>query len=157
MKHAADRLLGDLLGHVVLRIFDAMGIAEEEITAARTRHGVEKAAAINGVFTALLPSPILRGKAPMLYRAHARELCDRAAMGVPLAAGTKAEVLAGLLDTSLTAPLRTEGLALAERLMHELFPDEAARLGAPLGCEQYAGQLNEDFAEAQRRLQQNRG
>jgi hypothetical protein len=149
-------LVREILGDTPLSLFGLMHIAETEISSARLRHDASKADAINTVFRALQPSPILRGKTDMLYRAHARELCDRAAAGVSFRPATDAEILAALMDTALKSPLRSEALALAEHLMASIFPAQSAALGEPLGRVQYKGQLTEMLAEARRQLSQDR-
>lgn len=103
-----------------------------------------------GLFKALQPTDVLYGK-DVLYKPHARELTDRALAGQDLRPGTKAEVLAGLLEASLKAPLNPSGLALAEKLFRDC---TGIDLGADIGREDYPGHLDEMLAEASHKLRQ---
>lgn len=101
-----------------------------------------------GLFQALMPSPILQDL-DRLYEPHVVELCERYKAGSDLGLATKAEVLAGLMQTSLKSPLTSSGLALTEKLFRECMGELA---GADMGREAYPGQLDELLAEAQHKL-----
>lgn len=105
-----------------------------------------------GLFAALEPSPILWGYHG-LYEPHAKEIVQRFKAGEDLGPGTKAEVLAGLMQTSLKTPLTSSGLALAEKLFRECSKKD---LGADLGREAYPGELEERLAEARQKLRVER-
>jgi hypothetical protein len=129
----------------VLRVLDCIDIAGELLAEAFPGRVGEP----EGLFMLLQPPGALQGKAVALYRAHAAELIARAAAGEATRLATRAEVLVGLLATSLRAPLRTEGQACAERLFDEVFP------GVLKECtrEAWHGQVEDDIAAAQRKLQ----
>lgn len=102
------------------------------------------------VWPALFPSPVLRGRGELLYRAHVRELLRRASHRAHLEPGTDAECLGLMMETALRAPLNAEGQAVAEHLFAKLFPEKGREL-VPDGParEKWAGQL---VAQAEREL-----
>ncbi|MDX2012002.1 MAG: hypothetical protein SFW67_17550 [Myxococcaceae bacterium] len=130
----------------VLRVLDCITIAGELLAEAFPGRVGEP----EGLFMLLQPPLALQGKADALYRAHAKELIQRAAAGEDTRLATRAEVLVGLLGTSLRAPLRTEAQACAERLFNEVFPGVVACSAR----EAWSGQVEQDIAEAQRKLQE---
>lgn len=81
---AAAGMIFDTVSNVVTFAFQAMGIAEEEIAAGKKRASKSRHTAIDAVFGSACPSPLLRGKSLELYRAHVRELVQRAEKGVGL-------------------------------------------------------------------------
>jgi len=91
---------------VVLKTFDVMEIAEEELA----RAGINRTG--RDCFLALRAPESFHGLADWLYRAHARELCERARDGYDLRPGTVSEVIAGLHAASLIAPLSSDGTGL---------------------------------------------
>lgn len=121
--------------------FEAMELADDLC---------EKAGNPPGLFMALMPTPILRGMLPRLYESHARELVDRWSNKGDLCLGTKAEVLAGLMNTSLKAPLNSSGLALYEKLFRECTGSDVDT--ETLGREDYPGQLDEILSDSRRKL-----
>lgn len=56
----------------------------------------------------LKPTSLILGRSLWLYRAHARELCQRYTSGEDLKPGTHAECCASLSNTSITAPPSAE-------------------------------------------------
>ena len=106
------------------------------------------------VWSALFPSPVLRGRGELLYRAHARELVRRAGRGQDLVPGTDAECLAMMMETALRAPLNAEGQAVAEHLFARLLPELAAKVleGAEPAREHWAGQVAEAIGVLRRKL-----
>ena len=128
----------------VLAVFDCIDIAGELLEEAFPgRVGEPK-----GLFLHLQPPASMQGKAVALYRAHAAELVRRAKGGGDLRPATRAEVLVALLATSLRAPLRSEAQACVETLFAEVFPGVIP----PQAREAWAGQVEADIAEVQRRL-----
>lgn len=134
-----DVLGYDALGYVfdggyiprpVIRALRMIEIASEELTREFPKGGEPL-----GLFMALRPPPLLKEATEALYRAHARELCARAkahkygAGKGYLMPATEAEALAGLLATSLRAPLTSTGQEIAEWLFVRLFSTEAHKIG----------------------------
>jgi hypothetical protein len=119
-------------------LFDLMAVAEEEIDAASKRHpGRERM--LSAAFGLLCPPAGMSKLDPKLYRAHARELCERVAAfdgppenHRPLALGTKAEVLMVLSELSLKAPPSQQYAALYELLFAEIFGAAAVPAGEPV-------------------------
>ncbi len=140
--------LGNPIRGRVRDAFDCMGVAEEEMAAAK---------ADGTLFAALVPTAPLLGKSLDLYRAHARELVQRAAAGAELEPATEAELLSVMLETALTAPLKREGQALAEHLFARVFPAGAAGVVGEVEREKWPGQVAEDLAALRRRYRQDRG
>lgn len=117
--HAMLDLVG--LPRSILGIFKVMELAEDEIRAAKEKHP-DEAEAIDRVFKIACPSDPLRGKTDALYIAHVRELIERARTGARYQPGTKAEVLATILDMSQKAPLTEAAQLCAELLWLEIMP-----------------------------------
>lgn len=132
--------------------FGAMSIAEDEIASAFPCRADEP----KGLFLALALPDVMKHMTLDLYRAHARELVDRARTGEDLALATRAEVLAGLYGASARAPLRREAWAIYRRLFAELLPDLFASLPPDVRQadheERWEGQVEEDIRSAQRSL-----
>ena len=103
-----DHLLKEMY-HSIGGVFETMGIAEEEME----RAGISRTS--RDCFRHLCPPPALNGLADWLYRAHARELCQRAAKGGDLRPGTLAEVVCALHLVSLKAPLKHDAGGLQTR------------------------------------------
>lgn len=139
--------LGGALATTVADTLDRVRIAEEELAAADLPPGARAQA-----FGVLVPTAPLRGRAPELYRAHARELLGRLARGEDTAPGTLAECLSACLYTAGDAPLRQEGQALTEWLFEQVFPAQAKAIGCGEARERWAGQVQEDLAALRRRL-----
>lgn len=129
----------DVLGYVfdgrfiprpIVRALRMIEIASEELTREFPKGGEPL-----GLLMALRPPPLLKEATEALYRAHARELCARAkahkygAGKGYLMPATEAEALAGLLATSLRAPLTSTGQEIAEWLFVRLFSTEAIAIG----------------------------
>jgi hypothetical protein len=97
-----------------------------------------------------------------LYAAHVRELCGRWKASRRLSDldhPTSAEVMLGLADTSMLAPLTQTGTALYSRLFQEIFgPDAVPELEKYAEREAWSGQLDEELARLKRRtVQRDRG
>ncbi|MFF5085430.1 hypothetical protein ACFY36_51035 [Actinoplanes sp. NPDC000266] len=95
--------------------FEAMQIAEEEISAAQNRHPSAKDQ-IWRSFMLLLPSTSLLIKNELTYRSHCRELLDRVAAGADTRPATAAECCVALCETSLRVPLNTTAAGLYARM-----------------------------------------
>ncbi len=98
-------------------IFETMGWAEDEITAAETRHP-EHAEQIRTCYLPLQPSDVLHTLFnERNYRAHVRELLERIPQGKPLAPATAVEMVILFSYASLAAPLNNDGTAAFHKLM----------------------------------------
>lgn len=105
----------------IRRAFDFMEIAEEEIAKAQKRvRDKEARKRIHDVFGDAQPGQLLK-YSDVLFRAHVRELCERARREESTAPATKAEVVAALCEGSLLAPLDQQHAALYEELFFEIF------------------------------------
>lgn len=102
-----------------------------------------------GLFMRLWPTPILRGRPKRLLRAHYVELCLRWKRGEDLGPGTCAEVLCGLSEASLRAPLNQVGAALATRLARALVGFRHVT-----GRGSYPGEIRELLIECRRKMSQ---
>ena len=145
-------LLADLLPGPVVGVFVRMDVAEEEISRAGNPEALP--------FLALCPPPEFQGLALWLYRAHARELCERARDGSRLRAATYAEITIGMHRTTLVAPPAQEfGAAYAVAMKraaelgdHEV-PEHLVDQGGPAGWrEPWPGRSEEILKEARRKL-----
>jgi hypothetical protein len=135
--------LREALGAEVFHALEAVGSCMETAQRLCKEYGDPP-----GLFLALQPPGILRDM-HVLYEPHAKELCERCKAGEDLRPGTKAEVLAGLMHTSLKTPLTSSGMALTERLFRECTEHD---VGIDVGREAYPGELDELLAEARRKL-----
>lgn len=135
--------LPKIAGRTVARTFEAMGVAEEEIVRAR---------APRDTFKLLVPPDGMLGFAPEVYRAHARELCERAARGEDLRPATDTEVMVALSVLSLEAPLVGTAAALYERLFRAILPRQARRLPGEPARELHQGAADELLATMRRKL-----
>lgn len=113
-------------------------IAESEVDSAGVR---------DDVLPHLAPGPFL-DLVPDLYRDHVREVCRRKGTRVTLDVATEAEVLVGLMEASLVAPLREDGALLYDRIFFRIF---GKRFGEE-PREQWKGQLAELLSEARRKV-----
>lgn len=95
------------------RTFELLAIAEREL------RGVPKSIG-NAVFGALAPPPGMSRLSDEVYRAHARELVERAQRGASLEIGTDAELLMALSEASLRAPPDAGHAAAFERLFERV-------------------------------------
>lgn len=143
-----------LLGGEITRIFEMLEICGEE---------EDRAGGVGSELWAMLaPSEIFRSTAVEVYRSHVRELVRRAKAGGRLDLGTEAEVLLGLREASLVAPLTRGGTMLyhatfrrvmGEAAYRELFGALAA-VDAPR--ERWDGELEELWSEARRNVKTGR-
>lgn len=108
---------------VIRSTFAAIDIAEEELKAAKLPKADDRA-----LFSALIPTELLRGKSAELYRAHVRELIGRTRKRQSLEEATDAELLCVMLWTAGSAPLTRAGQLIAEHLFERVFPDKAKEL-----------------------------
>jgi len=144
--------LEDLLPGPVIGAFARMDVAEEEISRAGNPAALS--------FLALCPPPEFQGLALWLYRAHARELCERARDGSRLKWATYAEITIGMHRATLVAPPTQEfGAAYAVAMKraaelgdHEV-PEHLVDQGGPAGWrEPWPGRSEEILKEARRKL-----
>jgi len=103
-----DRLLREMPGPIA-GAFERMEIAEEEME----RAGISRTP--RDCFRHLCPPEAMQGMADWMYRAHARELCQRAAKNGDLRPGTLAEVVCALHHVSLKSPLKHDAGGLQTR------------------------------------------
>lgn len=138
-----------LKSEVMLRArsaFSQMSVAEEEMRRA-FRAGDEP----DGMFRVLCPRPEFRfwSRSEKVYRAHARELCERAKDRQDLKPATDVECMLALSDMSTRAPLNALGTTLYERLFVNVF-------GRPVAGEQarepWPGACNDFLREMRRKL-----
>ncbi|MFJ9167336.1 hypothetical protein ACIRPK_23735 [Kitasatospora sp. NPDC101801] len=94
-------------------------MVEEEIAAARERHGEKEQGAIWNAFLLMQHTEPLES-APRLYRAHVRELLERVATGQDTRPATDAELLASVSAGSVQGPLGPAAACLAMRLLARL-------------------------------------
>lgn len=124
---AFDLVGAGAVGNRIGRAFALMEIAEEELARAFPARVGEPP----GIFRMLASSGAMSTLGDDVYRAHARELIDRARGGSPLKVLlplTKAEMMMGFHLSSLDAPLNAVAFATFVRLFAELFPAKAAEL-----------------------------
>lgn len=108
----------------VSKAMNFIEIADCAIREAIQRHP-EAADRLNECFMLLRPPSMMQ---PLFYRAHCDQLLERVACGGDVAACTDAELLVALADTSLKAPMNTEGASLYAYL----FLHCAAEIDPPL-------------------------
>jgi hypothetical protein len=114
------KLFSDSTASVISDVFEKVEVVEELLAAKKRRHP-DKAKELDRAFMALQPSVFLQGKPDRIYKKHVEELLARVVVGADLRLGTKAEVLALLLDTSLRTPLKQDYNALIDELFLDLF------------------------------------
>lgn len=138
IRNAAIRKLTELTGDsTIVRTFDFMQIAGEEIDRGKLAAESDAAAKrAHRCFMACQPGGFVHFT-DVVYRAHVRELVQRALDDESLVPATKAEVMLVLSQGSLTAPLNAQHTALYEELFKDIFghyvrPDDVTR-------EPYAG------------------
>lgn len=127
--------------------FECMAIAERLLAASRIPKNKQP-------FLALCPTESIC-RVPILYEAHAWEIIRRAKRGEDLRPGTKAEVLAALLEASEVAPPKPWYGALANELFAELLPKLSAKIETPsIWGYQYDGQRDEILRECRNATKQ---
>jgi hypothetical protein len=123
---ALDKLTGATtgvgLGQLLDRCFGQMAWAEDEITQAQQRHP-DAAGKLWDTFLVIQGTHDLMGT-EFVYRAHARELLERVYADQDCRPPTDVEIVCGLSEASLRAPLNTAAVALYMRLFVRLFPDK---------------------------------
>lgn len=117
-----EAVFREYLPSTVLGSLERIQIAEEELTRFAVAHP-EQATEINRSFMALLPTEVLLGKSPDVYRSHARELLERVVVKASLEPATWAECLCYLLDCATITPLNSDGQALADLLFRTVLGD----------------------------------
>jgi hypothetical protein len=118
MNTPADTLMSLLpssLAGALGSTFGQMAIAEEEIESIRAEYP-ERSGYLNKVgFLLCMPSPILREASDWTFRAHCREILERAATDQDTRPATSAELAIAFSETSLKAPLNPRGAGLYAR------------------------------------------
>lgn len=133
-------------------IFERMGQAEEEITAAM-QSDPANADAYNSSFSLLLPTGTLVSES--LYRHHCRELLARVVDGTDTRPGTDAEVLGAFSQASHVAPPNGELSLAYAQLFRRIYPDaseHADELEKSAGRERYEGSVDELIAQTRKKL-----
>ncbi|MET9402650.1 hypothetical protein [Kitasatospora sp. NPDC002965] len=131
---------------------EAWDTAQEEIDAARERHGETEQGPLWNAFLLLQPSDVLES-APRLYRAHVRELLERVATRQDTRPATGAELLAAVSAGSVQVPLPPSALCLAARLTAQLPPGDTLPVDAEvLDVEGYERLFGAEADEHARRL-----
>lgn len=146
--------LGQLQGHLA-----NIEVAEDEITQAVRRHDGDVAAADRAwhAFILLQPTMDKMGLNELVYRAHCRELLDRAAAGGDLRPGTAVECCIALCEASTAVPLNTTGSGLYFRLWHAAgLPDMGGEAQLPAYERLRAERMDDEEAALRRRLAQPR-
>jgi len=156
MKRKPD--IGELMamtgcksGSVVSRTFAMMEIAEEEIDKAE-RADPENAEAIHDVFRLCCPTAVLRDAPDNCYRAHVRNICERAAKGEDMRPATDGELMACLCFTSMGAPLDRVHSLLYYRLAKANLDFDMPEWDDGLWQESWPGECDEVEKDMRRRL-----
>ncbi len=141
-----------ILGGTISGILDLLEICGEEVE----RAGFEVE---HDLWMLLAPGDAFRGTAVDVYRSHVRELLARAKAGTRLDLGTDAEVLLGMREASLVAPLTRHGTMLYHAAFRSALGEAAYRkllgdIDPPR--EQWEGQLEEIWTEARRKVRTGR-
>lgn len=144
----------EMLGGGLAGIFDMLEVCGEE---------ADRSSDVSSeLWTMLAPAEIFRGVAIQVYRSHVRELLRRAKAVGDLGLGTDAEVLLGLREASLVAPLTRGGTMLyhvvfrrvmGEAAYVELFEDRDRERWTG---ERWDGELDELCSEARRKVRTGR-
>ncbi len=95
--------------------FDAIRLAEDEISAAQKRHP-GAADRIWDSFLLLTPTNDLLTRNDLVFRSHCQELLDRVAAGTDTRPGTAAECCVALCEISQRTPLTTAAAGLYARM-----------------------------------------
>jgi hypothetical protein len=141
-----------ILGGTFGRIFDLLEVCGDEVEHCGAEVGHE-------LWMLLAPGEAFRCTVPEVYRSHVRELLARAAAGERLDLGTDAEVLLGMREASLVAPLTRGGTMLYHTAFRSVmgeavYQDLLGRREPPL--ELWDGQLDELWAKARRKVRTER-
>lgn len=121
-------LLPPAMADTITTAFTVMDWAQDEIEAARARHGEYVKGPLWHAFMAVkVTEPHMFEE--IIYRVHAREILDRIATGKDVRPGTDAEMIAALRLASLTAPLSSAAATLYFRIAARSFPGLWAHAG----------------------------
>lgn len=116
----------NLEGSVIARTFRRMGIAEEEIAAAKKAHP-EYAERFHNGFMDLMPPRVLYDFPDELYRAFCREKLQFMVSRPSVTTTTHAEAAAKLSNTSIRAPLAREYEVAYYLALKKCLPEAAKR------------------------------
>lgn len=136
------------LPSVVLRVFDLIEIAEQEIRCFKQAYR-NRARALEHSFGLLMPPDGFTLLDPRVYRHHARELLQRVVDRGDVNAATEAEVMLALSTASLQAPLDATHSALYEMLFCNVM---GKRLDGEPAREAWKGAADEAFVAIRRRM-----
>lgn len=139
--------------------FADLWIAEDEIAKAVAAYGddVEAADRAWHALLALQPTMDKMTLTEMVYRAHCRELLDRAAAAGDLRPGTAVECCIALCEASTAVPLNTTGTGLYFRLWHKAgLPDMGGEAQLPAYERLRAERMDDEEAALRGRLAQPR-
>ncbi|ANZ13332.1 hypothetical protein ACH4YO_40670 [Streptomyces noursei] len=138
-------------------ILRAAGWAHEEIDKAQDRHGERGKGLIWNSFL-LLQATHDKLFREVLYRAHCREILDRVARDEDTRPGTDAEIIIGIHEASLVAPMTSGAACLYFRLLDRSVP-ELSQAAAPdidlAAYEKVHGRVADEYeADLRRKLRQ---
>ncbi len=125
IEEALAMVAGEDLAHRIIGALDRIEVAEEEIKKAQQLYPAKEQEIWNS-FTFLRPTEELMLQNEIIYRSHARELVDRAGLGMDLNEATNAELLCVMVRRSLMALPGHDERVLFFRLFHEVMGDEMA-------------------------------
>jgi hypothetical protein len=149
-----DSKVGELLGvglaGAISGAFRSMEIAEEEIARARGTDERDENDPVWCAFALLRSTDDLLMRNESTYRAHCRELLARVMQGKDTRPATDAEIMAGITQASLEAPMHGAIVGLQGRLMSRALPDEFESVG--LDLEQYERMYGREMDEWEARL-----
>lgn len=140
--------LASFMGNDIMTAFALLDVCTDECDRYETKTiGSE-------LWMMLAPTDQFRRVHVDVYRAHIRELLERAAAGKPLDTMTRAEVLLGLVQASLAAPLNATGAGLYAHLFEAILGDAMAKEAgvATLVRRGDAERVADELADIQRRV-----
>lgn len=151
LEEAISKIIngGMPLGSAVGRVFDFMGIAEEEIERAKLAHP-KHAKSIHASFDLLMPGKLI-STSEDLYRSHCRELLARVVKGGDVKPGTNAECCHAFMTMSLKSPLRGGAATAYRTALLTALPRLANRLEWD-AQEDYAGETEEILRDLRCRI-----
>jgi hypothetical protein len=155
-----DAAFKSILGedhHRILGAFALMKVAEDVIKEEKPKwRGAATKERVHQSFALMCPvtQVSFMGFHVDLFAHHCRELVERVARKQDTVLATDAEVLLGLYQASLAAPLTEHALALYEHCFSKVFPEKSKEFFADghRAREHYPGELQERLNEARRKL-----
>lgn len=133
----------------VVRIFDLMRVAEDEIERVKKGQTPEVAARVHAAFGILYPTPELGYDCnPKVYAAHCRELLERVVAGESdskINLRTRPEVMMLLSRASLKSPLTTDGCDLYAAIFREIFGNAPGILRVEVRDQRAVDEMVDEF------------